>query len=56
MRDALGNDVASIGYNPRGIKLTVDDMDRGTWTWTRNALGETTALRDAKGSGHAFDL
>ncbi len=27
----------------------------GTWTWTRNALGETTALRDAKGQLIRFE-
>jgi RHS repeat-associated protein len=48
-RDALGNTVASIGYDARGMKVSVADMDLGTWTWTRNGLGETTALRDAKG-------
>jgi len=55
VRDALGNSVASIGYNERGMKLSVADMDRGTWNWTRNALGETTALGDAKGSVTRFD-
>ncbi len=55
VRDALGNSVASIGYNARGMKLSVLDMDRGTWKWTRNALGETTALRDAKGSVVRFE-
>ena len=55
VRDALNNTVATIGYNPRGMKLSVDDMDRGAWTWTRNALGETTALRDAKGQVVRFE-
>ena len=49
VRDALGNQVASIAYNARGMKVAVTDMDRGTWQWTRNALGETTALKDARG-------
>lgn len=55
VRDALGNSVATIGYNARGMKLSVSDIDRGTWDWTRNALGETTALRDAKGSITRFE-
>ena len=55
VRDALGNEVASVGYNARGMKLSVDDMDRGAWVWTRNALGETTALRDAKGAVTRFE-
>ncbi len=55
VRDAHNNLLAEIGYNPRGMKLTVNDMDRGTWTWTRNALGETTALRDAKGQILRFE-
>jgi RHS repeat-associated protein len=49
VRDALGSVVSAIAYNPRGMKVAVDDMNRGAWTWTRNALGETTATRDAKG-------
>jgi RHS repeat-associated protein len=35
--------------------VSVTDMDRGTWAWTRNALGETTALRDAKGAVSRFE-
>ncbi len=55
VRDAQNNPVAALGYNSRGMKVAVDDMDRGTWTWTRNALGETTALRDAKGQVVRFE-
>ncbi len=55
VRDALGNEVASVGYNARGMKLSVDDMDRGAWVWTRNALGETTALRDGKSAVTRFE-
>jgi RHS repeat-associated protein len=53
-RDALGNTIASIGYDARGMKVSVADMDLGTWTWTRNGLGETKALRDAKGQVTRF--
>ena len=56
VRDAHNNLVSELGYNPRGIKLSVNDMDRGAWTWTRNALGETTALRDAKGQVLRFEF
>ncbi len=49
VRDALGTAISSVTYNPRGMKLAADDMDRGVWTWTRNALGEVMAVRDAKG-------
>ena len=54
VRDALGTEIAAVTYNPRGMKLAIDDMNRGAWTWTRNALGETTALRDAKGQVSQF--
>jgi len=55
VRDAQNNLVAALGYNSRGMKLSVADMDSGAWTWTRNALGETTALRDAKGQVVRFE-
>ena len=55
VRDALGIAVSTIAYNPRGMKLAVDDMNRGAWTWTRNALGEITAVRDAKGQVSQFN-
>ncbi len=55
VRDAQDNTVATLGYNPLGMKVSIDDMDRGAWTWTRNALGETTALRDAKGQAVQFE-
>ncbi|HKX58891.1 MAG TPA: RHS repeat-associated core domain-containing protein [Steroidobacteraceae bacterium] len=55
VRDALGNDLASITYDARGGKIAADDMDRGTWRWTLNALGEITAVRDAKGQVSRFD-
>ncbi len=48
VRDALNNQVAAMTYNARGMKLSQADMDMSTWHWTRNALGEVTALRDAK--------
>ena len=49
VRDALDNAVTTIAYSPRGMKVAADDMDLGPWTFTRNPLGETTAMRDAKG-------
>ncbi|HEX9706103.1 MAG TPA: RHS repeat-associated core domain-containing protein [Steroidobacteraceae bacterium] len=55
VRDAQNNTVATMAYNPRGMRLTHGDIDMGTWTWTRNALGETTALRDAKGQVIRFE-
>ncbi|MEX0733036.1 MAG: RHS repeat-associated core domain-containing protein [Steroidobacteraceae bacterium] len=55
VRDALNNTVSTIGYNRRGMKLAHSDIDMGAWTWTRNALGETTALRDAKGQILGFE-
>jgi len=54
VRDATGKTVAAISYNARGMKLAVSDIDRGTWSWTRNALGEATSLQDAKGSKTRF--
>jgi RHS repeat-associated protein len=47
--DALGNPVSSISYDIRGRKVAAEDTDRGAWRWTWNALGEVTAVRDAKG-------
>ncbi len=55
VRDAGNNTVATAAYNPRGMKLAHADMDMGTWVWTRNALGEVTALRDAKGQLIRFE-
>jgi RHS repeat-associated protein len=55
VRDAMNNSVARIDYNARGMKVAVDDLDRGAWTWSRNALGETTSLRDAKGQLVRFE-
>ena len=55
IQDARNNAIATVGYNPRGMKLTQADSDAGTWTWTRNALGETTTLRDAKGQVTRFE-
>ena len=49
VRDALDNAVTRIDYSPRGMKIAANDMDLGPWAFTRNALGETTAMRDAKG-------
>ncbi len=54
VRDALNNVVSTIGYNARGMKLSQTDLDMGAWIWTRNALGETTALRDAKNQSFSF--
>ena len=54
VRDAFGNPIASVTHNARGMKLAVDDMNRGSWAWTRNALGEVTAMRDAKGQVSQF--
>ncbi|HET9268590.1 MAG TPA: RHS repeat-associated core domain-containing protein, partial [Vicinamibacterales bacterium] len=55
VRDASNGLVATIGYDARGWKNSVNDADRGAWAWTRNALGETTALRDAKGQLTKFE-
>jgi RHS repeat-associated protein len=55
VRDPQNNTVATIGYNPRGMKLTHADMDMGSWNWTHNALGETTSIRDAKGQVLRFE-
>jgi RHS repeat-associated protein len=56
VQDAESNTIATMAYNPRGMKLTQADADMGAWTWTPNALGETTALRDAKGQQTRFEL
>lgn len=55
VRDAANNTASTATFNPRGMKLTQTDMDMGKWTWTRNALGEVTALRDAKGQIARFE-
>jgi RHS repeat-associated protein len=48
VRDALNNVQGTISYNVRGMKTAHANMDMGSWTWTRNALGEVVSLRDAK--------
>jgi len=54
VRDA-GNDVVeTLAYDARGWKVSSNDADRGAWTWTRNALGELTAVRDARGQVTRF--
>ncbi len=54
VRDVLNNLVDTIGYNSRGLKVSHDSIDAGYWTWTRNALGETTSMRDAKSQVFSF--
>jgi RHS repeat-associated protein len=49
--DSLSNPLWSGAYD-YGIKAflaSATDMDMGAWTFTRDALGEMTAWRDAKG-------
>lgn len=48
VRDGLNYVVETIAYNARGMKVSQTSQDTGQWTWTRDALGETTAMRDAK--------
>ena len=55
VRDAANNTLANIAYSPLGMKVAVTDADLGSWAWTRNPLGETTALRDAKGQVIQFN-
>jgi YD repeat-containing protein len=55
VRDAANNTIANIAYSPLGMKVAVADADLGAWSWTRNPLGETTALRDAKGQVTRFE-
>ena len=54
VRDALNNSLGSISYNARGMKLAQIDMDLGNWSYTRNALGEVVAVRDAKSQVSSF--
>jgi RHS repeat-associated protein len=54
VRDAANDVVSTLAYDPRGFKTSADDADLGAWTWTRNALGETTAVRDARGQVTQF--
>jgi RHS repeat-associated protein len=54
VRDALGTLVDAIGYNARGMKVSHNSKDMGAWTWTRNALGEATSMRDAKSKVFGF--
>jgi RHS repeat-associated protein len=54
VRDSLDAVVESIGYNAWGMKVAQASADMGQWTWARNALGETTAMRDAKQQAFAF--
>jgi RHS repeat-associated protein len=45
--DPAGN-VTSAGYNLRGFVTSTSDVDRGTWTYTPNSLGEVLSQTDAK--------
>lgn len=58
VRDAGGTPLADLAYNPFGLKLTHVDADLGTWTLTRNALGEVISRRNAKGqlATYEYDL
>jgi RHS repeat-associated protein len=55
VRDAANDVVATVGYDSRGFKTSTTDADRGAWTWSRNALGEVTAVRDARGQQTLFE-
>ena len=46
--DAYSHVVSTIGYNVRGMKTGMTDMDMGSWTFVPNALGEVEKVRDAK--------
>jgi len=54
VRDSLNSVVESVGYNAWGMKVSQSSRDMGQWTWTRNALGEATAMRDAKQQTFAY--
>lgn len=54
VHDALGNAVASASYDPGGLLVTQSEMNSGTWTYARNALGELVALRDARSQSFSF--
>lgn len=47
--DSASNTLQTIGYNVRGMKTSMSDMDAGSdWAYKPNALGELRYIRDAK--------
>lgn len=51
VKDSLGNDLlrATYAYGRDAFRLTSNDMDMGSWSYSPNALGEVVAYTDAKG-------
>lgn len=52
--DSASNTLQTIGYNVRGMKTSMADMDAGSWTYKPNALGELEYIRDAKTTAPAW--
>jgi RHS repeat-associated protein len=52
--DSASNTLQTIGYNIRGMKTSMTDMDVGSWTYKPNALGELEFIRDAKTTAPAW--
>lgn len=52
--DSASNTLQTIGYNLRGMKTSMTDMDAGSWTYQPNALGEIEFIRDAKTTAPAW--
>ena len=52
--DSLSNTLQTNVYNTRGMLTSQTDMDRGTWTFTPNALGELRSQLDANGITTTF--
>jgi len=55
VRDGTGNVTARVSWNVRGMKTGQWDMDLGSWTLGRNALGELLSQRDARGQSVSFE-
>lgn len=47
--------LAVIDYNVVGMKTGLDDVDRGDWSFTPNALGEVVSQTDAKAQTTDFE-
>ena len=54
VQDSAGNTLRTSDYNIRGMLSGWSDMDRGTWTYNPNALGEVVNIRDAKTSAPSW--
>jgi YD repeat-containing protein len=54
IQDSAGNTLQTNSYNIRGVRIGSTDIDRGSWTYTPNALGEYVSQIDANSKTTSF--